>query len=434
MGFQNIVFLFKIMWIFFTELLNYIFFQNYDGFLEGTLIRLSHLNILYVKVFQALSFSKEMISEELNNKMIRYTDNVPWGNEDIDQELLDKVKKKYNITFRGGYDFPIRSGMISLIYKGVRQGKDVILKMKRKDIANRLEEAVDNLLFVIYMFSFIPNYDFDIPKIIRENTEMILNQTDFIEEMKNTKLIRKNCEHLKYVKIPEVYEEVTEEFNDVILMNFIDGERIDKIKVGEYESYAKQVVKFGLTTLLIHGVVHGDLHSGNIIFIKDDNDKKYPYKIGVIDFGIIMRIGCEYKNELIDVITNYLTETGEATIDKVFRSSMIQPKGIVDKIDPLEYKSLLKICGNAVDNAKSNKITVDCNALFETMKDAMKLVNTDKYKELGITFSPDYLKTQMIMAMTNGLTMTLCKNTYNVVLEAALNELFHLDIFMDVDE
>jgi predicted unusual protein kinase regulating ubiquinone biosynthesis (AarF/ABC1/UbiB family) len=422
------------MWIFFTELLNYIFFQNYDGFLEGTLIRLSHLNILYVKVFQALSFSKEMISEELNNKMIRYTDNVPWGNEDIDQELLDKVKKKYNITFRGGYDFPIRSGMISLIYKGVRQGKDVILKMKRKDIANRLEEAVDNLLFVIYLFSFIPDYDFDIPKIIRENTEMILNQTDFIEEMKNTKLIRKNCEHLKYVKIPEVYEEVTEEFNDVILMNFIDGERIDKIKVGEYESYAKQVVKFGLTTLLIHGVVHGDLHSGNIIFIKDDNDKKYPYKIGVIDFGIIMRIGCEYKNELIDVITNYLTETGEATIDKVFRSSMIQPKGIVDKIDPLEYKSLLKICGNAVDNAKSNKITVDCNALFETMKDAMKLVNTDKYKELGITFSPDYLKTQMIMAMTNGLTMTLCKNTYNVVLEAALNELFHLDIFMDVDE
>ena len=434
MGFQNIVFLFKIMWIFFTELLNYIFFQNYDGFLEGTLIRLSHLNILYVKVFQALSFSKEMISEELNNKMIRYTDNVPWGNEDIDQELLDKVKKKYNITFRGGYDFPIRSGMISLIYKGVRQGKDVILKMKRKDIANRLEEAVDNLLFVIYLFSFIPDYDFDIPKIIRENTEMILNQTDFIEEMKNTKLIRKNCEHLKYVKIPEVYEEVTEEFNDVILMNFIDGERIDKIKVGEYESYAKQVVKFGLTTLLIHGVVHGDLHSGNIIFIKDDNDKKYPYKIGVIDFGIIMRIGCEYKNELIDVITNDLTEPGGATIDKVFRSSMIQPKGIVDKIDPLEYKSLLKICGNAVDNAKSNKITVDCNALFETMKDAMKLVNTDKYKELGITFSPDYLKTQMIMAMTNGLTMTLCKNTYNVVLEAALNELFHLDIFMDVDE
>lgn len=434
MGFQNIVFLFKIMWIFFTELLNYIFFQNYDGFLEGTLIRLSHLNILYVKVFQALSFSKEMISEELNNKMIRYTDNVPWNNEDIDQELLDKVKKKYNITFRGGYDFPIRSGMISLIYKGVREGKDVILKMKRKDIANRLEEAVDNLLFVIYLFSFIPDYDFDVPKIIRENTEMIVNQTDFIEEMKNTKLIRKNCEHLKYVKIPEVYEEVTEEFNDVILMNFIDGERIDKIKVEEYESYAKQVVKFGLTTLLIHGVVHGDLHSGNIIFIKDDNDKKYPYKIGVIDFGIIMRIGDEYKNELIDVITNYLTETGEATIDKVFRSSMIQPKGIVDKIDPLEYKSLLKICGNAVDNAKSNKITVDCNALFETMKDAMKLVNTDKYKELGITFSPDYLKTQMIMAMTNGLTMTLCKNTYNVVLEAALNELFHLDIFMDVDE
>jgi len=431
MRFRNIVFLFKIMWVFFIEFFNYIFFQNYDNFMEGILIRLSHLNILYVKVFQALSFSKEMISEELNNKMIRYTDHVPWTCEDMNPELLEQVKRKYKIKFKGGYDLPIRSGMISLIYKGVRNGKDVILKMKRKDIAIRLEDAVDNLLFVIYLFSFIPNYDFDIPKIIRENTEMIVNQTDFIKEMKNTKLMRKNCERLKYVKIPEVYEEVTEEFKDVILMDFIDGERIDKIGLEEYESYAKQVVKFGLTTLLIHGVVHGDLHSGNIIFVKDDNDKKYPYKIGVIDFGIIMKIGNEYKNELIDVITNYLTETGEATIDKIFRSSIIRPRGIVDKIDPLEYKNLLKICGDAVEKAKDNKITVDCNALFETMKDVMKLINTDKYKELGITFSSDYLKTQMIMAMTNGLTMTLCKNTYNVVLEAALNELFHLDIFMD---
>ena len=139
MRIQNIVFLLKVLWIFMIEFLTYIFFQDYDQMIEGILNRLSEVNILYVKVFQALSFSKGLVSEKLNNKMIKYTDHAPWTKEDLNQEMIDNVKKKYNIVFKGGYDFPIRSGMISLIYKGVRNGKEVILKMKRKDIVNRLE-------------------------------------------------------------------------------------------------------------------------------------------------------------------------------------------------------------------------------------------------------------------------------------------------------
>ena len=431
MRIQNIVFLFRILWIFMMEFIGYLILQDYDEMIEGILTRLSKLNILYVKVFQALSFSKELVSERLNNKMIKYTDQVPWTKEDLNHEMLDKVKKKYNITFKGGYDFPIRSGMISLIYKGVRNGKDVILKMKRKDIVNRLDEAIDNLLFIIYLLSFIPNYDFDIPRIIKENTDMIRNQTDFIQEMRNTMLIRKNCERLKYVKIPEVYEEITHEFNDVILMEFIKGERIDNISLKEYDYYAKQVVKFGLTTLLIHGAVHGDLHGGNIIFIKDVDDKKYPYKIGVIDFGIIMEIENEYKNELIDIITNYLSEPGEHTIKKALHSSIVQPKGIINKVDPDEYNKIVKMCGSMLDDANNNKIAHDCTVIYETFKNVMNILNNKKYKTLGVTVSENFVKTQMLLAMTNGLTMTLCKNSYNLVLQDALKELFHLDIFMD---
>lgn len=431
MKLRNIVFLFRIIFIFFTEFLNYIFFQDYDKFIEGILIRLSNLNILYVKVFQALSFSKELVSEELNNKMIRYTDNAPWTKEDLDDELVSKVKSKYDIHFKGGYEFPIRSGMISLIYKGVRNGKDVILKMKRKNIVPRLEEAIENLLFIIYLLSFIPNHDFDIPRIIKDNTDMIKNQTDFFREMENTKLIKENCKKLKYVKIPEVYEEVTKEFNDVILMEFIKGERIDKILLNEYDEYAKQVVKFGLTTLLIHGAVHGDLHSGNIMFIKDDKDDRHPYKIGVIDFGIIMEMGNEYKNELIDIIINYLSEPGEVTVKKILHSSMVQPKGLINKINKDDYDKLLNLCGTIVDDAKCNKTTADCTVIYNNFKLMMKVLNDKKYKKMGMRVSEDFVKTQMLLAMTNGLTMSLCKNSYNEVLQQALKELFHLDIFMD---
>ena len=50
-------------------------------------------------------------------------------------------------------------------------------------------------------------------------------------------------------------------------------------------NYSKMILKISIIAFM-GGIVHGDLHSGNILFIKDYNDSKYSYKIGVIDFGI----------------------------------------------------------------------------------------------------------------------------------------------------
>ena len=87
-------------------------------------------------------------------------------------------------------------------------------------------------------------------------------------------LIRENCKNLKYVIIPVSNRSVTEEYSNIILMDYIEGMKINQIKEQDYEGFAKQVVKFGLVTTLVHGVAHGDLHGGNILFIKDETDKK----------------------------------------------------------------------------------------------------------------------------------------------------------------
>ena len=82
-------------------------------------------------------------------------------------------------------------------------------------------------------------------------------------------------------------------------MEYINGMPINQILEEDYEAFAKQVLKFGLVTTLIHGVSHGDLHSGNVLFIKDENDKKYKYKVGVLDFGIIYEADPEFKQSLL---------------------------------------------------------------------------------------------------------------------------------------
>ena len=48
--------------------------------------------------------------------------------------------------------------MISLVYKAKRVSDDsnVIIKIKRSNIERKLEDAIDNLLFGMYILSFFP--------------------------------------------------------------------------------------------------------------------------------------------------------------------------------------------------------------------------------------------------------------------------------------
>ena len=57
---------------------------------------------------------------------------------------------KYNIKLPDGYEVPINSGMISLVFRGYEKGnpnKEFVIKMKRRNIQQRLDDAIDNLLF-----------------------------------------------------------------------------------------------------------------------------------------------------------------------------------------------------------------------------------------------------------------------------------------------
>jgi predicted unusual protein kinase regulating ubiquinone biosynthesis (AarF/ABC1/UbiB family) len=244
-----------------------------------------------------------------------------------------------------GYEVPINSGMISLVFKAAKKSdfnKKVIIKMKRKNIEQKLNDAIDNLLFTMYILSFIPIINkYQLANVVTKNVEIIRQQTNFLEEVDNMNLIRDNCKNLKYVKIPTANREVTEEYPDIILMDCIDGLKINQIEESDYEGFAKQVVKFGLVTTIVHGVTHGDLHSGNVLFIKNENDKKCPYKIGVIDFGIIYNVDNRYKGLLFDIFSKIFDMPPRESAEKLLNSGIIEPTGILTQIPKDLYNNIL---------------------------------------------------------------------------------------------
>jgi len=430
-----ILFLLNVAFIFLTETTIYAVFRDFSFYIDRLAMRLASINILYVKIFQAFALNNSLIDEKINNKLLTFTDNAPWSYSDVNLHELVKMCDKYNIELPFGYEKPINSGMISLVFIGYEKNnpnKKVIIKMKRKNIQQRLDDAIDNLLFTMYILSFIPFVNkYQLVELVNKNIEIIRHQTNFLEEIENMARIRENCKHLKYVKIPISNKQVTEEYPDIIVMEYIQGMKINQIKEEDYESFAKLVVKFGIVTSIVHGVTHGDLHSGNILFIKDKSDSKCPHKLGVIDFGIIYNIGTQYKGMLFDIITQLFDNPPRDSAEKLLNSGLIEPPNILRQIPNSDYEEILNFTTKIVEDAIFKSKSANQIQIYNFLFKLKEYLSKESLSKIGIKLSDDFVKSQLVLAMAHGITLKLCKDDFIPLMDKAINELFHTSFLLE---
>lgn len=427
---KQLWFLFKVFFIFSSEYMFLFFHVDKLKFIDRLTKRLAKVNILYVKIFQAIALNNNLIDDKINNTLLKFTDNAPWTQDDIDVDTLNVLKEEQQLVLCDGVYNPINAGMISLVYNATRISDDsnVIIKIKRRMIERKLKDAIDNLLFFMYILSFFPLVKkYQLAESVNKNIDMIKHQVNFNEEVQNLVKIKNNCKNLKYVKIPNVFADVTDKYPNVILMEKINGIPINKIQEEDYEEFAKPVLKFGFVTTLLHGATHGDLHGGNILFIKDENDKKHKYKIGVIDFGIIYEIDSQCKGALFDVLTEMFNISPDLTAKKILYSGLIEPLDLIIKM-PIEHQNnIINIISEALDNNSKHANQVN---IYKFLSDFKTYISNPEISNLGIRPSDNLIKTQLVLAMAHGVTLTLCKDDYMTFANKVINELFHTDIIM----
>ena len=430
-----LLFFLNVFFIFCKEYVMYFINGDFTLFIERLAIGLSSINILCVKIFQAIALNNSLIDESTNNKLLQFTDNAPWNYSDVELDNLHEISKKYNLQLKFGYEVPINSGMISLVFKAFKKddlNQPVIIKMKRKNIQEKLDDAIDNLLFGIKLLSFIPIFNkFDLSKVANKNLDIIRSQTNFLEEVDNMMRIKNNCKNLKYVKIPSANRAVTEEYPNCILMDYIEGIKITQIQKEDYEGFAKQVMKFGFVTSIVHGVTHGDLHGGNILFIKDSNDERYPYKIGVIDFGIIYDLDSKFKGIIFEILTEMFQSSPRESAIKLLNSGIIDPPNILQQIPKNDYEKIISFTTEIIDETINASKKANQIQIYKFILKLKEYLSNSVLSEIGIRPSDNLVKTQLVLAMSHGVTLTLCNDDFIGLADKVINELFHTNMLIE---
>ena len=310
-------------------------------------------------------------NDKLNNYFSTFSNNVPYTQDELEYSVsFIKTVTQYTSSRNDELvvDYaPINSGSVALVFKARLNNSPVVIKILRPNIRNKIKEDIDVLL-EFFDNIFIRNIIWFYIKInfkdcILNNTENLLSQCNFNDEVKHILLFKNNLKNKKNIVIPDVYTHYTETFNEIIVMEFLDGPIAKNVPLDKLKKCLEPLQSFFFDSLFRYNILHGDFHLGNIIIMN------YGDKIGIIYF-----FTDETSNGLFDIM--FLS----------FKSENIKNFYTILKIlirftccDKSEHKSILKMLKNDKDIeviVRYNK-NISANLIVKVLNKVMSLENIE---------------------------------------------------------
>ena len=425
--------------------------RNYDQLVISTMDALIKHNVIFIKVFQALS-SNQLFSYYSNNHLKDCTNHARFLESDEDTELLTYILKTYEIELCDKK--PINAGMIALAYKGKIKDQNVILKMKRKNIEERLivgyaefKRFYNLLQYIGFFFGFTDMLN-SISSFI-ETENYIISQCDFDIEINTMKQMKREITNtyekhkiksLDKIVVPQVFNLDHENKNQFIVMEYLEGETCFDVS-NKYDSLFT-LTTFVYTNIFLISLLHTDLHPGNIICMADGN-------IGIIDFGMSVVITQPMKLGFIGIaqilMNDDFTPLGTESAQSASSSSlitapeggvlnerrckadylkcfthMVEPQLDISILTVEEHTKINTILADLFINLFHGKLTE-----YDIQKYLKKIFNSSK-KVTNYKISIDCFKMLLGFTMYNASVFSLTKdtNTIKEIQTEILTEIF----------
>ena len=417
-------------------------YYTYNEYIKNLALNFSRENIFFIKFFQAVcTTSHPLLTDDVLQYLNTFTDNAPYTDSEIDVESLERLIKEYSIEIKTPF-IPIKSGAISLIFEGTLKsssGQDqreesVVIKCKRLGIDNKIKDAILNMNHLISFTKIVPHIkNLNVHDIYNENKQSIVDQLSFHIEVRNIEMYysKWNKPGLDYIKIPKVYSEITQQIPNVIVMERIVGNTIYNIVPEDKDRYAKLLAKFNFKSVFYDSMYHGDIHPGNVFFIKelkvksnasidddennsensdDDSDngysdinndfKKYKYKLGVIDFGIVGKFSREMQNTIFHLFKGLYEKNHDAVAHCII-DNLVEPK---DKLTSEKKSELIDI----ISKYSESHFGKDTHRFLDA-EDIIK-INKILYG-FGVQFSKEFCKIELSFAISDSVCKLLTNKT-----------------------
>jgi predicted unusual protein kinase regulating ubiquinone biosynthesis (AarF/ABC1/UbiB family) len=406
---NNFWFLSNVFCIFILEVSSYfIGFNNYSQCINNICYKLIKENILFIKFFQSQS-STQKLPQELLECFKKNTNKVLYDKDEIDYDTLNYTLKKYNISLID--NMPMNAGMVSLVYigkinGGENDGKKVIVKIKKREIKERLQDSCEKFIFLynLLIYCTLQNDTLLAFKSFTESTEYLISQCNFQQEIKalqsNKKIMSSASNE---IIIPHIYNDEIDntEKTNFIVMEYLEGKFAFDLKdTDEKHIYAKQLIEYITSQYFFMEYLHSDLHLGNVICMRTENNE---LRTGIIDFGMHIELLPNIKKTLF-VMLDFLFISNSSHNNFIEHINYFINEPIeISNYTKEEYATM-----NHIFNTLFNKIKTGILTEQEINKSLNEFIKVSKVKT---SFNKQLVQIILSITMTNSTLFNLLDNS-----------------------
>ncbi|MEM6517295.1 MAG: AarF/UbiB family protein [Bacteroidota bacterium] len=249
-----------------------------------------------LKVAQMLSMEKSIMPQAYVEKFSLAQFSVP----PLSPPLVIKTFKKYfgktpNEIFDTFNATSVNAASIGQVHVAEKDGKKLAVKIQYPGVAESI--ASDLAMVKPIAMSMFNIKGKGSEKYFKEVEDKLVEETNYILEVEQSKEISKACSHIPNLKFPNYYEELSSE--RIITMDYMKGEHLSEwVAHNQNEAMAQQVGQalwdFYMYQIHVLKKVHADPHPGNFLISKDG-------KLIALDFGCMKVIPDDFYIPYFDL-------------------------------------------------------------------------------------------------------------------------------------
>jgi len=277
-----------------------------------------------IKVGQFLSTRVDLLPPEFIEELAMLQDEVPAVPFDQIQAVVEEnFGAPLNAVFARFDPHVIAAASLGQAYRAnLWGGEAVVVKVKRPQISEIVEADLRSLRFVVnqlHRWNAVRRR-VDLPGILREFTDTVREELDYIAEAHNAERIAVDFFGNERVRIPRIYWSHVRP--DVLTLEYMPG-----IKITEYErieeagisrsDLAEILLQCYLQQILVDGFFHADPHPGNVFAAPG------PVLV-LVDFGMVGRITPKMRESIRAVFLGIVRRDFDAVVRALVRLNFVR--------------------------------------------------------------------------------------------------------------